>query len=139
MPLLTRLFVKTALVFLLAALATRIVLALQWVVALSGFLSALGPVYFHLFLVGWVTQLIFGVAYWMFPTYTRQRPRGFETLAWAAYWLLNVGLVLRTIGEPLNAVQAGNGWGWLLPVSAVLQWLAALAFIANTWPRVKER
>jgi heme/copper-type cytochrome/quinol oxidase subunit 1 len=34
------------------------------------------PAYFHLFLVGWVTQMIFGVIYWMFPIITRTRPRG---------------------------------------------------------------
>lgn len=139
MPLLTRLFVKTALLSLLLALVIGIVLALPTVVPLPGYLSGLGPVYFHLFLVGWVTQLIIGIAYWMFPTFTRQQPRGSTTLTWSVYWLLNIGLVLRVIGEPLAAVQVGSRWGWLLPISAVLQWLAGLAFIANTWPRVKER
>jgi hypothetical protein len=90
-------------------------------------------------MVGWITQLIFGVAFWMFPTYSREQPRGHAGVAWAVYWLLNVGLVLRVVGEPVNVLQPGSVWGWLLPISATLQWLAGAAFVVNTWPRVRER
>jgi hypothetical protein len=48
-----------------------------------------------------------------------------------------VGLLLRVVGEPLIAQQPGTVWGWLLVISAVLQWGAGLCFSANTWPRVK--
>jgi hypothetical protein len=30
-------------------------------------------------------------------------------------------------------------WIWLLAASALLQWLAGVGFVANTWGRVKER
>jgi hypothetical protein len=139
MPLLTRLFVKTALVCFIATLLVGLALALPAGLALPLIFSTLGPVYFHLFMVGWITQLIFGVAFWMFPKFSRIQPRGSESLAWATYWLLNVGLCLRVIGEPLTVVQPGNRWGWLLPLSATLQWLAGVAFLINTWPRVREK
>ena len=58
-------------------------------------------------------------------------------LAAAIYLLLNAGLILRVIGEPMQAFQPDAGWGWLLAVSAVLQWLAGMGFVANTWARVK--
>ena len=38
-----------------------------------------------------------------------------------------------------NATAPGDGWGWLLVASALMQWLAAVFFVVNSWPRVKER
>jgi cbb3-type cytochrome oxidase subunit 1 len=139
MPTLTRWFVKASLVYFIAALLSGVILALRPVLDLPGFLNSLGPVYFHLFMVGWVSQLIFGVVYWMFPKYTSENPRRSENLAWATWGLINLGLVLRTFGEPLVAAQPQASYGWMLAASAVLQWLAGLAFVANTWGRVKER
>jgi cbb3-type cytochrome oxidase subunit 1 len=139
MPTLARSFVKTALVWFVTALILGLLMALRYVLPLPSAIAALGPTYLHLLVVGWVTQLIFGVAIWMFPKFTREQPRGNERLAWAVYWLLNAGLLLRLIGEPLTVVQSGAGWRYLLPASALLQWAAGVAFVANTWPRVKER
>ena len=137
MPTLTRWSIKSALIYFIAALTTGVVLAARPVFDLPPALAALSPVYFHLLMVGWITQLIFGIVYWMFPKYSREKPRGGERLAWATYVLLNIGLILRAIGEPMQAAQPGGAWGWLLAVSAMLQWLAGLAFVANTWGRVK--
>jgi hypothetical protein len=100
-------------------------------------LWALWPTYVHLLVVGWLTQLIFGVAYWLFPRYSAERPRASERLGWAAFALLNLGLLLRVVGEPWYRV-AGKG-GAILVLSAVLQLLATWAFVVNTWPRVRER
>ena len=75
----------------------------------------------------------------MFPQYSKDKPRGSETLGWATYGFLNLGLLLRTMAEPLHALQPAGGRRWLLALSAVLQWLAGSAFALNTWGRVKER
>lgn len=139
MPVVTRWFIKSALAYLAAALFLALVLALPSSVGLPGFIRFMNPAYFHLFLVGWVTQMIFGVIYWMFPIITRAQPRGNEKLAWASYILLNTGLLLRVVGEPLTSTYQETGIGWLLAVSALLQWLAAILFVALAWPRVKER
>lgn len=139
MPPLTRWFLKTALLYLFAALLLALILALNPLMSLPGFVGYLSPAYFHLFMVGWVTQMIFGVIYWMFPIITRARPRGNSYLGWATYLLLNVGLILRVIGEPLVRTYPQSAWGWLLPFSALLQWLAGVIFIWLAWPRVKAR
>jgi hypothetical protein len=60
MPLLTRTFIKTALVYLALALLFGVLLAL-------GLSNGFFAVYIHLLVFGWLTQLIFGVVYWMFP------------------------------------------------------------------------
>ncbi len=139
MPTLTRWFIRSALIYLLVALLLAFFLALNPLLSLPAFLNFMTPAYFHLFMVGWVSQMIFGVVYWMFPIITRQNPRGNERLGWATYILLNVGLLLRIFGEPMNGLRPNSNWGWLLVVSAVLQWLAAILFVANTWPRIKEK
>ena len=139
MPVLTRLFIKTALVYFVTALLIGLILAANALFTLPPVMAALNPIYFHLFMVGWITQLIIGVAYWMFPKFTREQPRGSERLASMTYLCLNVGLVLRFIAEPMLSFQTAKWWGWLVALSALLQWLSGLAFIVNTWPRVKER
>ncbi len=139
MPALTRYFIKTAMLDFVLAMLVAIAMAGQPFLNLPPSIAVFQPVYFHLLMVGWVTQLIFGVAYWMFPKYSKGQPRGNERLGWAIYILLNVGLILRVIGEPLTALRPDAQAGWMLALSAILQLLAGWGFIANTWRRVKER
>lgn len=139
MPPITRVFIKAALAYFVIALLTGVLLAAAPWLPMPLWIAALNPVYFHLFMVGWVTQLIAGVAYWMFPKFSRQQPRGSDRLAWSTFALLNLGLALRIIAEPANTLTPGGVWGYLLAASAVLQWLGGAAFVSNTWPRVKEK
>lgn len=139
MPTLTRWFLKSSLLFLVIGMLMGILLAFRSPLNLPNNFSAFSPVFFHLFMVGWVTQLIFGVVFWMFPKYSREKPRGSEALGWSVFWLLNIGLVLRVIAEPAQSMNPTPAWGWLLAVSALLQWLAGMVFVINTWGRVKER
>jgi hypothetical protein len=80
LPLLTRWFIKSTLVYLTVSLLVGVALTAQGAVRLPAVVDALMPVYFHLFMVGWVTQMIFGVAYWMFPRVSKENPRGWEGL-----------------------------------------------------------
>jgi hypothetical protein len=136
--LLTRWYLKSALIYLAAALFLALILALPDV-DLPNFVQFMNPAYFHLLLVGWVTQMIFGIIYWMFPIITRAKPRGNEQLGWASYILLNGGLLLRVFGEPFVNIRPEAGLGWLLAVSALWQWVAAVLFVTLTWPRIKEK
>jgi hypothetical protein len=124
-PPLTRWYIKLSLVYFVAALAASV-----WQAA--GGPLWLTPIYIHLFVVGWITGMIFGAAYWMFPKFSKDQPRGVDGLAVATFALLHAGLLLRVVAEPLQA-------GGLLVLSAVSQWLAGIGFIVNTWPRVKGR
>lgn len=132
MPLLTRTFIKTAMVCFALALVFGILLAL-------GVTNGLFPVYIHLLVFGWLTQLIFGVVFWMFPKKSVEQPRGNETLGWWTYALLNLGLLVRAIAEPIQSTQPNPISGWLLVLSAILQFLAGLLFVVNSWGRVKEK
>lgn len=139
MPIITRTFLKAALVCFIAALAAGVLVAARPLLELPHFVAGLTPIYFHLFMVGWVTQLIIGVAYWMFPKHSKEQPRGHDWLAWTTFVLLNAGLLLRVIAEAAQTTEAAAAWGWTLALSAALQWIAGMAFVVNTWPRVKAR
>ncbi len=103
--------------------------------ALDGFF----PIYIHLLVFGWLTQLVFGVVFWMFPRYSTEKPRGSESLGWWTYLLLNVGLLLRAIAEPIQSVQPNPITGWGLVASAGMQLLAGLTFVINSWNRVRGK
>ena len=137
MPALTRWFLRAGMVYFLAAVLTGLLLAAP--IAWSGHtaVALFGPTQLHLFTVGWITQIIFGVAYWMFPRHSARQPRGSTTLGWASLILLNTGLLFRVVGEPLS--RMGSPVGPLLIVSALLQLMAGWAFVLNTWPRVRGR
>lgn len=139
MPRLTRYLIKTAFVYLAVALVLGLLLTARAAFDLPAEIAAFSPVFFHVLMVGWVTQLIFGMLFWMLPKYSKEQPRGSERLAWAAYLLLNVGLILRIVGEPLIVLQPEWGSGWLVLTSAILQLLGGWVFIVCFWPRVKER
>lgn len=125
---------------MLAALAAGVAAAAPDGWGLPQWLTATWSTHFHLFVVGWITQIIFGVALWMFPSWSRELPRGPVWLGWSCFGALNAGLVLRGVAE--FAVAAGmtsRGWAWAQTVSAVLLFAAAVAFAVAIWPRVGPR
>lgn len=131
MPTIVRWYVRTSLVYLVAALGFWLAQAAGW--GSPGF----GPAALHLFFVGWVTQLIFGMAIWMLPTLSREHPRGYEAVNWAVYALLNLGLLLRVVAEPRVGTPPAGLWATLLILGAGFQWLAGLGFVLNAWGRVR--
>ncbi len=142
MPPLTRWFIKTAILYLVAAILVGVMIAAQPLLPTPAFIAASQPTYLHLLTVGWITQMIFGVAYWMFPRESRHRPRGSQGLGVATYLCLNLGLLTRAALEPWRTIDAptrADPAAWALVSAGVLQWVAALTFALNTWRRVKER
>ncbi len=103
-----RIFIRTALAYLVAAFLVGGLVLVNQGLALDSRIGALLPVFYHLLMVGWTTQLICGVALWMFPPFSREQPRGDERLGWATYALLNSGLLLRVVAEPLHALAAST-------------------------------
>jgi hypothetical protein len=139
MPLQVRVFVRTALLYLLAsALLGGALLAAQGL-GIGGPTGAFQPLFYHLLMLGWTTQLIGGVAIWMFPVISRERPRGDERVAWAAYGALNAGLLLRALAEPAYGLGQRGWTGAALALSALLQAAAVWLLVAALWPRVKGK
>ncbi|PKN94265.1 MAG: hypothetical protein CVU44_07655 [Chloroflexi bacterium HGW-Chloroflexi-6] len=134
MPAATRWFVKASLVSLILGLLVGV-----WQQIPGIKTAGIFPVYMHLLTFGWLTQLIFGIAIWMFPAYSKEHPRGPQWMGWATFVALNTGLLLRVVFEPLQGVAPSALGGWMLVAAAVLQWLAGVGFVANVWTRVRGK
>jgi cbb3-type cytochrome oxidase subunit 1 len=87
-------------------------------------LAALRPLHVEVLLFGWVVQLVMGVALWIFPRFGVPRSsHGRPALAWAAFALLNAGVVLVGLTPAVFAGRlaevgaagafAANLWGWV--------------------------
>lgn len=139
MPTLSRWYIKIGMFYFAIGLMMAGLLFVQPVLGWSSKLQVLRPVYLHFLFIGWVSQLIMGVGYWMFPKYSKDKPRGNERLGWAVLVLLNLGLVLRAIGEPVMVLAPHAGVGWMLAIASLCFLLTGWGFIFNTWGRIKER
>lgn len=135
MPPLSRWLVKSGLCCLALALIIEALLARPHglLTALPDSALHLGAI--HLLTVGWLLQLITGVAFWMFPRHPTQPPRGNVRLGWAGFGLLNAGLLLRLIGEPWQLGFGGPAWPMLL--SAGFQFAAIGLIVLLLWPRIR--
>lgn len=134
MPKVARAFIKTGFVFFMVALALGVVLEIE---SLS--LPSLMPLFWHALMVGWITQIIFGVSLWMFPGRTREEGFKAQFWAWLTYIFLNTGLVLRFIAEPMLLYSALTIWNILVVGSAVLQVTSGLTYVIEMWPRVQSK
>ena len=140
MPPLVRLYIKTAFVYFIAGFLLLALMALDGWLHIGRWFGVVSVSQLHLLVVGWITQLSIGVAYWMFPRFLKAdnpRPRGSDTLAWAVYICLNAGLVLRLAAEPFY-LMTGQSWlAALVALSGVLQAVAAVGFGLLIWARIR--
>ena len=148
MPATTRIFVKASIVYLiLGALLGALLLFSRWL-PLGSAVYYVRPAHVQFLIVGWLTQLILGVAWWLFPPLAfrlrgrgyphGQAQRGSETLFWATFALLNAGVLLYALGEPLH-IRTGSGpFGGLVALSSLCLLAAALTFVINMWARIRE-
>jgi cbb3-type cytochrome oxidase subunit 1 len=140
MPPLARTFVKAAFVYFVAAFVLGALMALDQWLSFSRWLQATYYSQLHLLVVGWVTQLAIGVAYWIFPRFRKEqdaRPRGSDTVTWGVLICLNAGLVLRFLFEPFYLAGPRPWLAAVVALSGVLQALAALGFGWLIWGRIR--
>lgn len=102
-------------------------------------LPVLIPLFWHMLMVGWITQVIFGVSLWMFPG--RNRKEGFrnQRLGWLAYFFLNLGLLLRIFAEPVLNYSESPIWKNLILISAIAQLSAVGTYVVEMWPRIQSK
>lgn len=140
MPPIARNFVKAAFLYFLASFLLGALMMLDRWLNISRWLKVVYLSQLHLLVVGWITQLAIGVAYWIFPRFLKEqdsRPRGSDALAWAVFICLNTGLLLRFIFEPIYLMGPQPWLAALMALSGVLQALAALGFGWLIWGRIR--
>lgn len=134
MPRIARMFIKTGLIFFLISLLLGIAVEIE---SLS--LPVLMPLFWHTLMVGWITQIIFGVSMWMFPGRTREEGFKAQLWGWLTYIFLNTGLVLRLIAEPMLSYSDLAVWNLLVLGSAVLQVSGGVTYLTEMWPRIMSK
>lgn len=101
--------------------------------------SWFAPTHGHILFVGWFLQFAVGVGYWLLPRKrSPERPEGYhEPRAVVAFALLNTGLLLRVIAEPLErAGRDGSVLDITLAISALLQFAAIVIIVGQFWGRI---
>ena len=133
MPPLSRLFIRAAFVNLLAgATIGALILAHKGIFIHPAMWSWL-PAHIELLLIGWIVQLILGMAFWIAPRFWKRPRRGNETGAKVALLLINAGVWLVV----LQALSGGAIW--LLHAGRLLEVGAVIAFSLHLWRRIVPR
>ncbi len=136
MPTTTRWFIKSGVIYFVLGISLAF---LSEFPSFTGNLSLL-PVYWHMLVIGWITQLIIGVSVWMFPRKHRDKKKRESILVWSTFWTLNAGLILRFLSEPfIPAIDDNLIIKISIILSALLQWIAVLLYTIEIWPRLQNR
>ena len=133
MPRLSQWYIRAAFTYLILGFSFGALMLTNKGVPLHPALWRLLPVHIEFLLIGWVLQLVLGIAYWMLPRFWHGPPRGSETGARIAFVLLNLGLWFVVLGVVLTVPATVLFLGRLLELAAVA------AFAIHIWPRVVPR
>lgn len=129
MPLLTRLSVRLALLYLTLGATLGALLLIHKGLTIMPWAWSLLPVHIEVMFIGWMTQFALGMAFWILPRFSGRQPRGEERWNWAAFVFLNLGLgftCLASLGVLRAPLWIGRG----------LQGLGLLCFLIGNWRRV---
>lgn len=118
-------FLKAALVWLGLGVTFGVCMALDPA------LIVYRPAHVHMNLLGFVTMMIFAVAYHVIPRFTGHLLHSRPLARWN-WWLSNIGLALMVVGFLLRPSESTWG-GRTLAAGGVLAALGAYAFIYNIW------
>jgi len=131
MPALSVLIIRTALIYLLLGFTLGGLLLANKAIPLHPQIWQLLPIHIEMLLIGWIVQLVMGVAFWMLPRFSKQPVRGNEIPVWASFILLNGGILLIAIESFLPAIV-------LLGIAGrVMEFFAVVLFAIHAWPRIR--
>lgn len=136
MPPITRWFIKSGMIYFILGITLAFIAELPFVN--TGVL--LLPVYWHMLVLGWITQLIMGVSIWMFPRKKHQRKTIQTIPAVLAFSFLNAGLFMRFLSEPFIPIIKSNRWmTGIVILSSSLLFLSVIFYMIEIWPRVLSK
>lgn len=122
-------FIKCALVYLvLAAL-----LGMHMASSSAGYY--LRPVHTHLNLLGWMSMIVYGVAYHILPRFSGN-PLWSERMSLWHLWLANIGLIGMSLGWVLPIYSASAGF-YVLSVFSVVEGVSIALFAINMFKTIK--
>jgi hypothetical protein len=125
MPRVSAWFIRASLCHLIVGFGIGALMLASKGLSIATGVWALRPIHTEMLLVGWMIQLVMGVAVWIFPRMgLRKAPRRSIAAAWLAFALLNSGVLLVSLG------------GSLFAVGRLVEVLAAASFVTHLWGRV---
>lgn len=133
MPRLSRWMIRAALLYLWAGITIGGLLLTHKGVPLHPTLWGWLPVHIEFLLIGWLVQLVMGVAFWILPRFLTKPRRPRTWMAYLAFALLNIGIGL----------VAATGLGrWARPfllAGRIAEVSAVLLFAGHAWGRIVSR
>ena len=129
MPKLSRFFIRAALIYLVLGFTFGALILANKGIPFAPLVWALLPAHIEFVILGWLTQLELGVAFWILPRLGSVTPRGDERWSWAAFVLVNLGICVSAL-SPLASFL----WlGWL---ARALQISGFIVFVLGNWRRI---
>ncbi len=129
MPRLSYLFIRTLLVYLVLGFTFGSLILANKGVPFAPLVWTLLPIHIEFLILGWLTQLALGVAFWILPRLASNTPRGNERWSWTAFVLVNLGIAL-------NVASPYVGLTWLGLSARILQAVGVAAFAIGNWKRI---
>jgi len=120
-------FIKAAMVYFVLAMLLGIHMSR------TGAVYPSMPVHVHFNLLGWISMMIYGVAYHILPRFSGQ-PLWNEKLSVWHFWLANIGLIGMALGWILIG---GPGGGVILYIFAIVEGVSVVCFALNMFNTVK--
>jgi cbb3-type cytochrome oxidase subunit 1 len=120
-----RAFLKASLVWFSIAVAVALAMAV------APMLTVYRTAHLHVALLGFVTQMIYGVALHVIPRFVGQ-PLVYRRMAEVQFWAAQMGLALLASGF----IARVNGWPFsnaLVALGGTLSALGAACFVINLW------
>jgi hypothetical protein len=134
-PRLSQIMLRTALVWIAVGYTLGSLVLFNKGVPFWPWLWQLRSAHVHVLLVGWLVQFAAGMAFWILPRLDPQGSRGNERLVWASYILLNSGVILAALHDPL-AAAVPTLTRVMIGGAGICYMLAAATFALHAWRRV---
>lgn len=137
MPFWSRIAIRSAALNMIVGLALWSLSSLFAAGSWAALATAVAIPGIHLVVMGGLTQMVFGVAWWMFPVRKKDRGRGSPIVAAVAWFAINTGSYARLAGSVSLALGHEIAGRALLGAAAIILPLAPLAFAAMILGRIR--
>jgi hypothetical protein len=129
MPKLSRFFIRASLIYLVLGFTFGALILANKGIPFAPLVWALFPSHIEFLILGWLTQLALGVAFWILPRLGSSAPRGDERWSWAAFVLINIGILVSIVSPYANPP-------WLGMAARIIQFGGFLLYVMGNWQRV---
>ncbi|PJZ84861.1 hypothetical protein [Leptospira harrisiae] len=122
--------IRVSLIYLMIGSSLGALLMINKAFALDPEIWRVLPLHYSILIWGFLIQLIMGTAYWMFPKFLSEQPRGSTWQIWFLFYSYNLGLVLFLMTKFIFPFDS------LALFGKFLIFLGLVTFLKLAWVRV---